>query len=231
MVTCVGKTSEPHVIAMLPSRSAPSTGTLSVSDLVGENGIGFQNMFPARPTILEPIEVQQPTPQQQQQQQHQQQEHSPMETHQNNLDNKGSVFENNLKNLRSASFCDEEAGFEFPIIRNRSSSDHRSNDLSPKLSEYRINESIADDNSLPPGMPPSALQDEDSVSSPSSGFQQRLNFSGMINPAGGFSHCVESPMGVFGAQDTPVYSLPIAGQAFQTCKFLITDTRFTVLCG
>jgi hypothetical protein len=37
------------------------------------------------------------------------------------------------------------------------------------LSEYRIHESIVDDNSLPSGVPSSTLQDDDSVSSPSSG--------------------------------------------------------------
>jgi hypothetical protein len=37
MVTCVGKTSEPHVLAFFPS-SAAAAGP----DLIGENGIAFQ---------------------------------------------------------------------------------------------------------------------------------------------------------------------------------------------
>jgi len=132
MVSCVGKTSEPQIIAFLPG---PTTASASGSDLVvGENGIGYQNIFPAiatssaRPTILEPIEVQQ------QQSVAQQQQHSPMETHQhlNNLDKK-SVIENTIKHIHSSSFGEDEPGFEFPIMRNRAASDHRSNELSQKL--------------------------------------------------------------------------------------------------
>jgi hypothetical protein len=54
---------------------------------------------------------------------------------------------------------------------------------------------------LKPGVPSSALQDEDSVSSPSSGFQQRLSFSGMINPTGTnlinlfYRHCCPNKVG------------------------------------
>jgi len=155
MVSCVGKTSEPQIIVFLPG---PTTASASGSDLVvGENGIGYQNIFPAiatssaRPTILEPIEVQQ------QQSVAQQQQHSPMETHQhlNNLDKK-SVIENTIKHIHSSSFGEDEPGFEFPIMRNRAASDHRSNELSQKLSEYRIHDSIADDNSMPSGVTPSS---------------------------------------------------------------------------
>ena len=155
MVSCVGKTSEPQVIAFLPG---PSPASTSGSDLsVGENEISYHNIFPAlatssaRPTILEPIEVQQQQSVARQQQQ--QQQHSPMETHHNltNLD-KNSVIENTIKHIHSSSFCEDEPGYEFPIMRNRAASDHRSNELSQKLSEYRIHDSIVDDNSMPAGV-------------------------------------------------------------------------------
>jgi hypothetical protein len=222
MVTCVGKTSEPQVVAFLPHPN-PATAVVGV-DLVAEAGL--QNLFPsltttttnnnntsARPTILEPIESHTP-PQQQQQQ------HSPMQTQQPNNIGKSSVVENNLKNIRSSSFCDDEPGFDFPIMRHRASSDHRSYELSQKLSEYRIHESIVDDNSMPSGAQSAGFQDEDSLSSPSSGFQQRLNFAGMINPTG-FGQCVDTPMaGGYSGSETPVYSLPISGQNFAQSEFI-----------
>ena len=157
-VTCFGKTSEPQTLAFVPSSTAASG---SVAELVGENAISFQNIFPslassARPTILEPIETAQQTSPQSQSQTQQ----SPMETHHqnnvivvvdNNKNKKKSVLENNLKNLRSSNFCDDDAAFEFPIGRQGCSNEQRPNELAQKMSEYRIVESIVDDNSLPSG--------------------------------------------------------------------------------
>ena len=79
------------------------------------------------------------------------------------------------------------------------------------MSEYRI----VDDNSLPTTIPNVAIHEEPAVSPPFQQ-QQRLNFTGMINPPG-YNHPAESTMGVFGG-DNAAYSMANSSQPFPPSK-------------